>query len=282
MLRGPFDSWARDLLVAGQVRCLVLGSRHGWPLQKLDFLHELSLLEELVIQHESIEDLSSLAGLPNLRQLLLECPKARLAPNFSLLPKLADVRLDWRSCFFPLLCSNTLKTLLLDKYDGSSVEAIRTPALERLEILRARRLSSLSGIENLTNLEEVNLYQCSRLLTVASLSALPIRRLQIKSCNQVDDIAMFTRMRSLEKVEIEGRCRISSVYGVSQLEIRKLRLVDVDVEDGELGEVALLRSRNRNADVFFTNKRHYSHHLVYDRAEGAFVTRTNPNRILRE
>jgi hypothetical protein len=243
----------------------------GWRRQGLEFLHEFPNVSEVIVSDDGVEDLSALSGLKSLEKLMLECPQARIGPDFGTLPSLRDVRVDWRECYSSLVCNPMIEFLLLDRYSGTDLLDLKLPSLNTFRLLRAARMKSLDGISRMSELIHLDVYRCPKLQIIGDIAATPIQSLAMEACKSVADLDCVFGIKSLTSITIERCGDIASISGVSRLPLKRLRLVDVSIADGDVSELLALK----NVDLFFTNKRHYSHRMLYVRQSGRFEILAN-------
>jgi hypothetical protein len=266
VLRGEFDSEVRRTLEVNGITSVLLSQRLGWKRQGLAFLKNCPNLSELIISDDGIDDLTAVSGLVSLERVLLECPSARMGPDFTDLPRLKDARVDWRECYRSLLACATLEGLLIDGFSEQDLSAFELPALTELRLLRARKLQTLNGISRLPRLRRVAIVQCPSLKAVSDVEGTSLESLEIEACMKAADLDRVFRISTLNSIVVERCADIQTIAGVSSLPLRNVRLVDVNIVDGNMRELQDLGS----AHVFFTNKRHYTHKMRYSRKLGRF------------
>lgn len=259
LVRGQFDTEAKQLLESSEITSLLLSQRHGWQRQSLTFLNECPNLSELIISDDGVDDLAAVSGLDALERVVLECPTARVGPDFSKLPRLRDARVDWRACYGSLFACATLECLLIDGLAEHDLSTFNFPNLTRLHLLRSRRLNTLKGISRLSRLREAVILQCPKLVALEDLDGTSLESFSIEACMKVIDLHRIFGMNTLSSIVVERCADIRSIAGVSGLPLKRIRLVDVNIIDGNMCELLNLAG----AEIFFTSRPHYTHKMVY-------------------
>ncbi|OQW33081.1 MAG: hypothetical protein A4E19_06975 [Nitrospira sp. SG-bin1] len=251
--------WTDELLapfMENDVRELELNYAKGWKVQNLEFLNHLPNLLCLDLGHFTIEDISPIHVLHDLKALQIET-YCKTKIDFSQFPKLEEVALEWRKGAESLFeCSqlrkvfvNRLKAESLSVFKkltsltslrvyNSSIKSIGTiviPTLTTLEIANARKLASLKGIEGFPNLT----------------------RLVIEGCRAIRSIDPLSILKQLEVLTVANDGEIQSFKPLAGL--KKLREVhfyeSTNIEDGDLTP---LKQVPGLVKVSFQERKHYN------------------------
>ncbi len=260
-LFNSYDSEISEIISYYDVTGVTLSEGAGWQSQLLDFLTEINQLKFLCIRDSEIKDLSVIQKLVHLEVLYLECPKAKVSVDFSLLENLLDVRFDFRPCFSSIFESNTVETILVDGYKGEDLLPFKCESLARLDIVRSSKLTSLQGIENISSLKRLMLYQCSNLTDISHLQSVALERIEFETCKKLEELESLFKLSSLKNISLDKCGQLKGIRGVSKLELDSLIISDTVILDGDLTELLELKC----SKLYFDDKKHYSHTLEYVR-----------------
>ncbi len=253
--------WSNDMvkpLLDGHVVELELNDGKGWRGSDVKFLAELRQLQALKIIDFKIASVEPIHQLAQLRALeVMTYCKSDI--EFSAFPLLEDCGLEWRPGAASLFDLRTLKKLFINNYDGKNTDsfsnlinletlAILTAPLEQicgLSVLRKlrslrlgnlRRLTSLAGIEQLTNLEDLDINTCRHIRSIDEIGFLhQLRRLHLDNDGPITSLKPLGELRGLELITF----------------YESTTIVD--------GDLSPLLSQKNLARVSFQNRRHYSH-----------------------
>ena len=157
----------------------------------LSVLAEMPFLRGLEIYDWQVTDARIVEELPNLEVLGLQIKRTKPI-DFSKLPQLRVALLTWSKGFEGVFSAPNLEYLNVSNLPLEDRRPLSTlQSLRRLS-LTSRKLKSLSGIADLTRLEDLDLYDCRVLEDDDGLDYLPnLKRLEIEACNKLN-----TRMQN--------------------------------------------------------------------------------------
>lgn len=237
---------------------LELNHGKGWCGDSVAFLAKLPRLRAITIIDLRIASVEPIHLLHDLRSLkVITYCKSEI--RFSVFRHLEGCALEWRPRAASLFDCTTIKSLFLNRYDGkSSCPFGRLTDLESLAILNApigeiqglstlarlrslrlgnlRRLTSLAGIESLTELEEVNINTCRKIRSIDHLGQLSkLRKLFLSNLGDIESLKPLQNLSNLEAMSFPE---------------------STNILDGDLSP---LLTNKRLSGVSFQNRRHYSH-----------------------
>ena len=94
--------------------------------------------------------------------------------------------------------------------------------------LRLERLSSLDGIQYLTILTRLDLFNCSQLGDLRPLMGLPqLKRLSLPGCSQISDLSPLANLEQLTRLDLSGCSQISDLSPLANLP----QLMELDLSD---------------------------------------------------
>jgi Leucine-rich repeat (LRR) protein len=253
--------WSDDLTrwaIDQGVSELELNDGKGGCGSDIRFLSDLSELRAFKIIDLRIQDVAPIHRLGKL--LALEViTYCRTPIDFDAFPALEQCNVEWRPRTESLFRRSTLKRLCVNRYAGRDVSPFgQLTALDSLSILTApihdlkglgslmklrhlrlgnlRRLTSLSGPEQLVNIEELEIHTCRAIRSIEEIGQLTnLRRLSLSNDGEIDSLRPLAYLVSLE----------SLVFYES-----------TNVVDGDLSPLLGLKNLS---NVAFQNRRHYSH-----------------------
>ncbi len=259
ILCGSLNALRLKEVALENVDSLTLRRSFGWSDTELNILELLPNIKELVLYADDITDISKIDLLNKLEVLYLKCPKARVVPDFSNFRNLKEFAADWKDNFDSILANESVTRMRLDKFKCANLQSLKGMThLNDLELVGGN-IESLSGIECLKALKRLMLYQCRKLYSVKDIQKhKQLIKLDIESCKKISDLEAVTKVTSLELLVLEKCAGMKTIKGVEKmLNLEKLRIVDTAVIDGDMSGLFGLRDK----DLFFTNKKHYSHKL---------------------
>lgn len=258
VLHGAWRDDTVKYMSAHGIKELVVNYAQEFEGKDIAFVEQLPELEAFWIIHRTIDDISPIHNLRNLRSLKVHT-YCRTAIDFSKFPRLERCVLEWRRGVSSLYDRPHLKCLWVNKYDKKHTsEFARASQLERLFLANAptedlggldglkrlrtlgfhrlRRLSSLKGIESLQGLQTLEIQECRKLESLSGVGKLGhLRRLLFTDLGEIESISFLRDLRELEEVLFYG---------------------STNVKDGDLNVLTWL-PKLRN--LSFQNRRHYSH-----------------------
>jgi hypothetical protein len=106
-----------------------------------------------------------------------------------------------------------------DAFDREKyAKSILSKAVENRSELSFTQLSSLDGIQYLTNLTSLNLIDCSQLSDISALAGLTnLTRLGLAGCSQLNDISALAQLTNLISLDLRGCSQLSDISALAQL-----------------------------------------------------------------
>lgn len=230
---------------------------HSQKFTDIDFLERCSAsVENLSIHSETIKNFDGLKNLTNLKVLSLDVGKiAKL--NLSFLCSLEELYgvLPGKTKGFSSL--SKLKFVMVWGYNPTSKNLSELGKAENIEELRVRQanLETLKGVEQLSKLRLLEVYGSNKLNDISPISELNnLKVLELESCKSIRDFSPIGTLSNLETLAIVSCRTMESVSFTKNL--AKLNIFNfnrTNVEDGDLSYC------QRIPEVYFTEKRHFSH-----------------------
>lgn len=258
VLTGPWDQSVAEYLQREHIRELYLNHARGWRGTTLDFLAGLPALDAFSIIDFTINDVSPIHQLSDLRALELST-YCDTEVNFARFPTLERAVFYWRDGSDSLFDCVTLRMLFLHRYNRPLSQPFsRLSCLEDLSIANSdlREVESLAALKNVKFL---GLYNLKELASLRGLDALvQLETLEINGCKRlgrIDELATLVNLRRLQLNDDGLVASLAPLRGASHLE-EVLFYESTNIVDGNLSPLTELA---RLRHVSFQNRRHYSH-----------------------
>lgn len=192
VLKSPWQEKFANLMQRKGIKALRLpGDGFGFKAQPIDFIADLPFLRSVEVYNYGITDLSPLRKLPNVEVLGLETPNAIGLEDWR--PPLRVLLARWCRQLRPMLSIETLEYINLSNFPDVDLQYLQTPRLRRLS-LTSKKLQALEGVANFPQLEEVDLYNCPYLESVAELEKIKsMKLLKVAACRHISSKPMEKR-----------------------------------------------------------------------------------------
>ena len=259
VLQGPWRDEYLPVFGDDSVISLRLSHAMGWQSEDLRFLSLLPKLRGVEVYHHAVKDITPLAQLAHLEHIGLDCDFTS-APDFTDFQFLTHCFFRWRPKAKTLLAVPSLQHLNITGYPYRDLKPLA--ALSKLNDLKlaSRKLETLYGIEQLSNLTLIDLFQCTALNSIAHLSGANrnLHSIIFDTCKKIDDIEVIETRADLVYLALNNCGPIQSLSPIRYCtQLEEIYFSDsTNILDGDLGvllKIATLRSTS------FANRRHYSH-----------------------
>jgi Leucine-rich repeat (LRR) protein len=258
VLTGPWSSDIAAYMHRERIGELYLNHARGWSGDSIEFVGALPDLIAFGILDFTIQDVSPIHRLTNLRALEIST-YCKTPIDFTCFGHLEDCVFYWRGGSESLFEHRLLTRLFIHRYDAlasaplarlkeltvlsianSDLTEVRHLApmmkLRFLGLYNLKKLKSLSGIEGLSGLEELEVNGCKGISAIDEIANLPnLRRLQLNEGGKIASLRPVQGAKNLEEV---------------------LFYDSTHIVDGDLSPLASLPQLKR---ISFRNRRHYSH-----------------------
>lgn len=257
------SAWSEEItnyLLNNGIVELELNYAKGWRRNDLLFLARLPLLQSFTIVDWNISSVDPIHFLRELRALKV-ATYCDTEIRFSAFPRLEQCVLEWRRKATSLFDCITLKKLFVNGYKGKDVIPFaKLVNLESLAILNAP-IANLRGLGSLKKLRSLRIAGLRRLTSLAGIEELVNpEELYINTCRaigSIEEVGLLSRLRTLD---LNNGGNIKSLKPLDKLEgLQSMGFyASTNILDGDLWP--LLRQKNLNLSrVSFQNRRHYSH-----------------------
>lgn len=259
LLKGEWqESYASAIRNEG-ISVLRLSESMGWKSDNVEFLRDLknSGLRGVEIYSWNVKDISPLEHLLGLESIGLQCEFSK-SPDFSAFNKLSHLQIMWRPKAVSVFACKGLQLLNVINFPEQDLTKLQDmDSLHTLK-LTSRKLSSLSGIESLKSLKELDLADCSKLTTVSGVESCELlESLAIDGCKKVSECPPVKNLVNLQSLSFNDGGKIKSLAPLS--ESKSLKTVSfygtTDIEDGDLDVLTRIESLK---SVKFGDRKHYS------------------------
>jgi hypothetical protein len=130
------------------------------------------------------------------------------------------------------------------------------PSLVSLELIQARRLISLDGIEQAKNLEFVSIAYCPKLQEIKALAVLPnVDFLELESVKKITAYGAIARLRTLTKLKVIKAALMTDLEFLGPLKkLESVVIRQVDIASHDLGPLMKLPVLSH---IYLDNKKEY-------------------------
>jgi hypothetical protein len=231
-----------------------LSSRDGCSAESLDILRDFKGLKILLIRGLPDMKMDGLQYLPDLVELSLDETTQSL--DFSMLPTLRKLSADWNKNLLKNAHLSGLTALRISKYKSVKNDLSdfpNFPALRELELVQST-VTSLNGISRFAGLRRIELHHLTKLEKLGELNLPELTAFVADVCKRLNDHNQLSACTTLEELKLHECGALKSVRFVDFLrKLKTFRFMKTDVLDGDLSPLLRLD------DVYFTEKRHFSH-----------------------
>lgn len=255
---GPWTLAIAEYMRREGVRELYLNHARGWSGTSLTFLETVPELVAFSILDFTIKDVTPIHQLTALRSLEVST-YCNTAIDFHQFPVLQRCVFYWRGGSDALFDCTTLLRLFLHRYNGASSKPFaRLATLEELSVAN----SELREVEHFAALRKVKFLGLYNLKKVTSLHGLEelsqLEALEVNGCKAIGRIDELAALVNLRRLQLNDAGPIASLKPLgSAVDLEEVLFYEsTNITDGDLAPLATL-SRLRN--VSFQNRRHYSH-----------------------
>jgi protein phosphatase 1 regulatory subunit 7 len=228
---------------------------HDYKIQNVDFFREYPEVKHISIS-EGIPDISGINGLLALRSAIISGKNRRI--DFSFFPQLEVFNADWSPYFENLDKCINLYSLSMHHYTPKSKDITGLSQLSWLSKLKINQsnISSFHGLEEFSQLEELQFNYCSKLEKLCCLekSSNSIKSLICDYCKAIKNHDYVTTLKVLSTLAFNDCGYLPSIKFIKKISsLESFRFGDTDVIDGDMSPCIGLNY------VYFSNKRHFSH-----------------------
>ena len=238
------------------VKAVYLSNSH-YNENSIDFLDRCNKIKEINITSESIKNYDGLRQLTELIKLNIDEPKGIVDLNYNK-NTLQELIVAMNNKIKNLSSLNKLKRLRLWKYKpkiGNLEEIREIISLESLGILQSPILS-LSGIEKLVQLKELEISRLTKLEDISCINSLAqtLTRCRINYCKNIKNIECIRYNSQLLELGIDENGELMNLDFVKELiHLRKLTFVNTKIINGDLSPCVGIEY------VGFMDKPYYTH-----------------------
>lgn len=185
ILRGAWSDDVGTYMRENQIHALRLTDSYGFHGHDISFLSGLSFLRGLELYCWEAKGVKVIESLSQLEVLGLQF-KSTQKVDLSAFSKLRVAKITWSKGLGSLLELPSIEKLNLQNYPHDSLEPIISMVALKELYLTSRKLKLLKGIEQLSNLEVLDLYNCPFLISISGTERCPkLKCIEIEACSRV-------------------------------------------------------------------------------------------------
>lgn len=245
---------AEEQLKSGKADGISISPWGGFSEASLDRICGLSGVKIVVLDGLPNLPLEPLQSLPQLEELSIGDTAATL--DLALFPMLRRLSVSWHKNIFKNSQQSAVSSLHVWKYKSAKndlTEFPEFPDLKELELVQSS-IRSLNGISQHSRLSRIELHNLTKLETLGELHFPELIVFIADACKKIVDHEQLSTCASLEELKLHDCGVIKSLCFIDALKsLKSFRFMRTDVLDGDLSPLMRLD------DVYFTEKRHFSH-----------------------
>ncbi len=215
--RGPWNDQMSRALIANNVSEIELNYAKGWIGEDVEFLREFPALKGLMILDFNIKNIGAVNALSNLEFLEIRT-YCKTSIDFTRFPALKSCFLQWRRGSESIFECSTLESLRVHGYPAKTTDQFSN--LSNLQLLSIANggTQSLGGLAHLNRLEELHLYNLSKLDDLNGLQTIKsLTKLDIKGCRKFCDVSNLASLGNLMWLGLSDCGRIKSIRPICGL-----------------------------------------------------------------
>jgi len=181
-------TWSNEIatyMLDNNIHALRLSDSAGFRGGDISFIKSLGFLKSLELYCWDAKQVKEISNLSQLEVVGLQF-KSTQKIDFSSFNNLRVAKVTWAKGLSSLLQCKTIEELNIQNYPLSDLRDISHMSELRKLFLTSRKLESLQGIEQLSCLEELDLYNCQKLTSIESSKECPrLVKVEIEACNKI-------------------------------------------------------------------------------------------------
>ena len=258
VLSGPWVEEYHQVILTRKITSLRLSYSAGWTERDISFVRNLKNIRSLEIYNWDVTDISPLAEITQLEKLGIEC-NYKKSIDFSQFMKLHTLLLRWRPKSENIFDATSIQNLSITNFPYENLTKMNK--LDKLESLKltSKKLLTLNGAENLSNLTSIDLFRCPSLTSLEGVQgAAKLRVIELDTCKKVNDLAPLGDLSELRSVTLNNCEAIKTLLPLRKChQIETLFLTEsTNIEDGS---ISVFNELPNIKTMWFANRKHYSH-----------------------
>jgi len=245
-----------DYIKGSNIKRVMINPFHGFTSDNLTSLAPISsIIEELIIgtekiRYDGLDEFHNLTllGVPDNQKDIVDLK------NF---PRLTTLNCSVTERLKGLANASGLKKLTISDFRSKTMDLSVLPPLVNLEQLSLIKTNviTLTGVERYSNLKKFEIFNDSKLESLAALRAISksLEQIQLVQCKKIGDFEILGELKFLKKIILTDSGTIRSLAFLEKLSlIESISFWGTNVLDGNIGHCEGI------AHVGFDDKRHYS------------------------
>jgi hypothetical protein len=232
VIKGGISEEIEKVILKNRVRRLVISS--GMFLDLSLLVEKKDEIESLSISSSAV-DWSALNELKNVREIYFKGP-VDVKMDFRSLPNLAKLYIyHEKNNFEQIYELNKLEKLRINNWRESDFSKFTgLTGLKELELVDARKLESVRGINQISQIKSLSLTACSRFADISALKdAICLEALSIESCNKINWPNLISGLDNLRWL---GLLKVKSFPSLKLFEncreLEEIKVIETKIEDG--------------------------------------------------
>lgn len=258
IIKGYWKDAYIKFLLTNNIQEIELNDGKGWCGENVDFLSTIPNLKSLTLidfKIKSIEPIHCLSGLSKLELLTY----SNTPINFNAFPNLVECSFEWIKGSDSLFKVSNVQKLFVNTCNKKNSDIFSELVnLEELSILN----SSIEDIQGLSALKHLKTLRLGNLKKVTSLhgiqNLLELEELEIQKCKGISSISEVFYLNNIRRLLLNDLGNIETIKGIDNLiKLENLLFYEsTNIIDGDLFPITRLASLNK---ISYQNRKHYTH-----------------------
>jgi hypothetical protein len=243
-----------EMLNQDRIDGFFMGAAEKFTENAYDFSLKWRHLKAIGIQNSPNVDLGFLSNIPNLEFFGIDETNSSL--DFRGLQNLRILSTPWHKKLFKNPELSNLERLSLWKFKSATNDLNDFPQCSQLQQLALTQgtITSLNGISRFSKLNDITLNNLTKLEYLGALDLPELKVFRADTCKKLTDHEELGACLSLEDLDLHRCGNMKSVEFIKNLKkLKSFRFMETEITDGDLSPLLSLE------DVYFTEKKHYSH-----------------------
>lgn len=243
-------------LGAGTADGIFISRVRGFSYHRLDELAKIQDLKILGIGDAEGVNLAAISTFRSLEYLSVDTGEGTI--DFGELRNLRHLRLQiTKERGLPDISFPAIRELALWGFAGIDLSMLKNfPSLVSLEMIQARRLHSLNGIEQSRNLESVMIAYCAKLENINALGKLTkITLLELENIKRVQEYEAIGNLKELSRILVKKAGAMTDLRFLAHLKkLKSVVLREVEIKSADLGPLLNLPDLDH---IYLDQKKEY-------------------------
>ncbi len=257
ILKGKWKNKYCSTINRKHIRRLRLDTYFDWDGKSIEFISELESITSININSSKLDDITPLADKNKITEIEFgyDC-KFTNSIDFRKFKKLKSFSAWWTPAIETPLMNTSIQYLRLSRYPYSDLRPIKSTKIKSL-FLSSRKLKSLKGVNQFSNIREIELCECPNLEIINELSKCAhLKSIIFESCGKIKNCNPFSKLKELRRLDINNCGEIKSIIPLKHILTLEDFCMDRNskIEDGKISFLAKLPNLK---NIWIRDRRNY-------------------------